>query len=65
MQSIFEYRGRRLRAITVRRGGGWSSEFSVDGRPSQSLDYTMLDDESAALAEGEDRARKHVDLEYT
>ena len=49
----------------MRRGGGWSSEFSVDGRPSQSLDYTMLDDESAALAEGEDRARKHVDLEYT
>jgi hypothetical protein len=63
MQSTFEYRGCRLTVITVRRKTGWAIAFCVDGVAFHYIVDTALEDEAAALAEGEDLARKHVALE--
>jgi CheY-like chemotaxis protein len=63
MQSSFEYHGHRLTVITVRRKTAWAVAFCVDDRSFHHISERTLEDEVAALAEGEERARRHVALE--
>jgi hypothetical protein len=63
MQSTFEYHGCRLTVITIRRKTGWAIAFCVDAGTFHYIVDTALEDEAAALAEGEDLARRHVTRE--
>ena len=65
MQSTFEYHGHRVKVLTVRRKNGWAVAFCIDESSFHHISDTTLEDEAAALAEGEDLACEHVALELS
>ena len=65
MQSTFEYHGHRVNVMTLRRETGWAVAFCIDDGSFYHIFDTTLEDEAAALAEGENLACEHLALELS